>query len=293
MGKDGLLLRIAEGEGSDEALLPTYTSPTNEVVAFAETYGLHRSFLQLLMTLAPAREWRPLIEPLREGSDTAATARRWMAWVWSDPLTGQRSLVTTKELRAVGDSVFTMHARSSAGERVSRNEWRQTRAALENAVAENKVEAAALGVAAAASWDLDTAPGAAADMILAWRNTMFAKIDHDLMWNPDKEAASNARSEAIQAAADARIKADAADLRARGEDVDGESPEAAMLRMRRSHIAGAQDYVTANPSALDDRAELRQIGYLEIYRIARFGLLEAVRGLNRAYAAPADRATQS
>ncbi len=279
-GKADLLRRIAASRsGAEGADLPTPGAPAPAVAAFAAAHGMHTGFLLLVMAVAPAADWAEMFADLPEGADTGRIARRWMDWLWHDPATGLRAEAGAGAGLAAGDAAMAMQRRAAAGEAISRSEWRQARTAIARLPAVEPVEAAVLGVAAAACWDLDTVPGAAADMILAWRTAMFAMVDRDLGWTAEMDAGLAAREEAIRAAAEARIAADAAEAPA------GESEDAAGLRMRASFTAGAGAYVAAHPSDLDRRTELRQAGYRTLSTMAREGLLSAIRGDRPATAA--------
>lgn len=270
-GKAALLERIDQvAAGEDGVWLPKTSTPVDEIAAFNTRYGLYPAFAQLLIVLAEPLHWRQVIEALPEGVDTAVLARRWMAWVWSDPSSGLRSKITNMASGNACDAVFALHDRAATGEIVTRAEWRQARAAITATASEDEVEAAAASVAAAAAWDLDLVPGAAADMILAWRNTMFAEVDRQMQWNADKEAIVAARGD--EAAAAGRTRAEAAV--ARGDAVGGDTPDARYID---AYTLGLHSFLAQNPSDLDRRAELRQGGYVEIYRLSRDALLDFVR----------------
>ena len=272
-GKDALLRRIAETERQSESYsLPTFSTPRSDVAAFSFEYGLHPALVRLLMELDRS-SWRQVAERLPEGTDTSLLVARWIDWVWSDPISGLRRRVADERLQARGDAICELQRRAAAGEAVSRAQWREARSALAKAGPADEIEAAAAEVIAAAAWDLETAPGAAADMIYAWRAASFAEVDRQLGWNGEKDSAANERWEKASAAGKARADADAADARSSGVEKD---EAAAAVRLRQSFQGGIQDYLAANPSELDRRSDLRQAAYVEVDRLAREGLLRQI-----------------
>jgi len=272
--KERLLERIEEAALQPNSwTLPALSTPSHELAEFSQQYGVHPSFLLVLVSVGgnDIAFWRQVVESLPYGANTRLLIARWIEWLWADPSVGLRRRIGDPDLRACGDSIFALQNRAAAGEEVSRTEWRAARGALSNAAAKvDAVQAGAAGGAAAAAWDLESVPGAAADMIYALKTTLFAEIDRDLAWNDEKEAAAAERSEKMHAAglASAESEADQS-ATANGGTVD----EAAQARMRELYQKGTQAFIAANPSDLDRRGELRNAAYAEIYRVAREGFL--------------------
>ena len=273
--KEALLQWIADDEaGKEDASLPIYSTPVEVRSAFASEFGLHPSFLTLLIELAAgdAGFWRKAIEKLPPEAATRLIVTRWIEWLWSDSEIGFRERIDNPELRACGDAVCRLHYRAAAGEAVSRAEWRSVRFALGNPDSEEELQAAVAAVAAAAAWDLDTVPGAASDMIYAWKTALFTEIDRDLGWNEEKEAAANERSAAAATAGQVMADADRSASNAEGEAED----PASSPRYRELYQKGMNEYLAVNPSDLDRRHELRYAKFMEAAGLAREGFLRQI-----------------
>ena len=275
--KKALLDRIAKAEGEEGWTLPAFSTPPADIAAFSLEYGLHPAFVNLLIAIGgiDLGFWRQVIEGLPSGADSRLLVTRWIGWLWTDPEHGLRSKIADEKLKAGGDLILDLQERAASGEDISKSQWRSARSALANAATSDEVETAAAAGAAAAGWDLESVPGAAADMIYAWKGTFFAEIDRDLGWNDEKEAAANQRREKIHSAGLAYADSDAA--RSEASAAEGAAKdEASMARYREQYQKGVQDYVAANPSDLDRRDELRNASYLEMYRLGREGLLRQI-----------------
>jgi hypothetical protein len=277
VAKKALLQHIAACEnGSDVAALPSTMSPPADVAAFSQTYGLDPSFANLLMSLAAGDVsfWRRAVSAIPSVADTRAVAIRWIEWLWLDSEVGMRRLIGDPALRAGGDDICDLQRQAAAGAEVTRSQWRRARAAV--AKADDEVTASAASVIAAAAWDLDAVPGAAADMIYAWNATLGVVIDRDLDWNAEKQAAADHRREKMIAFA--QESATAAMVATRDEAKESGEPQddAASPIFRAAFSQGLADYAVGNPSDLDRRNEHRQASYLELYRLGRDGLLTSI-----------------
>jgi hypothetical protein len=281
-----LLTLIAEAErNGDAAALPFYATPAAEVSAFAARYDLDLSFLNLIMTFATgdAGFWRQVVEALPPGADGRIAAARWIEWLWTDAETGLRNRVGHAALRASGDRVCDLQRRAAAGEDVARSDWRQVRARLVSRDGDDAVQAAAIEGIAAAAWDLGSAPGAAADMIYAWKAMLFAEVGRDLEWTAEKQSAANERFDRM--AASARANADAAVQQARAEGTDV-APEGGPIETtpfyRDVYNKGVADFIAANPSDLDLYGQRTRATVDNMYQLGRDGLLRQVASLSTA-----------
>ncbi|EZP50021.1 hypothetical protein [Sphingomonas sp. RIT328] len=271
--KTRLLGLVAEAEqpgGSD--VLPSFSWPSDDVVAFAATHGLDVAFVNLAMFLAigDADHWRQLAGNLVPGHGTRRITVGWMDWLWSDPQSGAARLVCDPARRLDGEAVGALHRRDAAGDAVDRGEWRRVRYALSAIPDEGPIAAAAIGVAAAAAWSLDAVPGAAADMILAWKELLFTEIDVALDWDEEKEAASAERRELMLAHAGEVARAADGDGSA---DLPGQPPSDAY---QQAFGQALSQFAAANPSDLDRRNERRQEAYVRMYQLGREALLRQI-----------------
>lgn len=282
--KEALLHRIADAErsGKGGAALPFYATPAPELAAFATEYGIDPSFLVLLMTFAAGDTafWTKAIEALPASVDSRDVTVRWIEWLWSDPDVGFRNRITDPALRAGGDMVCALHARAAAGETIARGDWRKARATLTAADDGDAVQAAAAEGIAAAAWDLEGSPGAAADMIYPWKSTLFAAIARELDWTAEKQAAADARFRDMVASAKACGEAAVEKARENGsmpEDA-GQAVETTPL-YQEAYTKGIVDFRSANPSDLDRYGDRTRGAVSDLYRLGREGLLRQITSL--------------
>lgn len=284
-GKKAILRLINDAEKQPEKwTLPTFSTPSSEVLAFAKQYAFHPSFIHLLIGIGGNKIdfWRQVIEYMPSGLDGRLLVDRWITWLWASPERGLRCRIGNPALLDACDAVFDVQTKSIEGRVVLRSEWRELRSRLAKAPSRDKIEAAAAGAAAAVAWDLGSAPGAVADMIYAWKATLFAEIDQKLNWNDEKERAASERQQAIHAAGIAHADADAIQFEISDFEEDQQlgSPSPRYVEAYRE---GTKKYLSANPSDLDRRSELHSAAFSEVYHVGREGLLRQAELIRRDY----------
>lgn len=296
--KAELMASLAEPSNAEEiVLLRCVPEAPEQLAAFSAAFGLHPSLVILIKAIGPMAGEESfavtVVEALPPGLDTEALVRRWILWAWSEAPARLRDRVLDADLRTKAEGVADLHRRALAGEVVSRQQWRQARAALFGAPGTDVVQAAAMEAIAAASWDLQTTPGAVLDLITGWRAMVLAEVDISLQWTADKEAALAARSKEASAAAQAAVKAsgevpmlESASVRVKKDPHEfvawiSKDPEGiAWSDKFMEHMDKARaEYTRAHPSDLDNRAHAQGEASDNIYRCARDGLLRQIHAL--------------
>lgn len=150
---------------------------------FCERYALHPSFVLLVFQLAGAEgRHRPkywskihrLIAGVADDTDTSKVVGGWIADIWEQNL---RSRISDAELRSAGDRIGDLHRRASAGEIVTRQDWRAARKAIEaSAAVVGGEDARWARVIAAGAWDVESTPAVGSELVNTWGTELMSYL---------------------------------------------------------------------------------------------------------------------
>lgn len=242
---------------------PLSTSSDEELAQFGAYHDFHPAFVRLVTYLSmnePGR-WQDVMDARGASFDSRSVIRNFVIALWSGREGDLRSRVSDERLRAACDALCSLHARARDGVPVSSQEWREARRAVALSMGADELGNAAAEALAASGWDLDEVPAALADMFYPWLQVAFIEVDRRLEWNEEKQRASLARGDRIQAAGQASADA-LGPVPDEGEDPLGEERYAAYQK-------GIENFIATNPSSLDRRGDERTAAWLDVHQRGR------------------------
>lgn len=183
---------IARLDGPEPPALNDHGLVVHDAIAsVAADSGISESLIHLVAMLCEDEPafLRMVVEATPDGADTLATVRRWVMHLCRDV----EALIEDPGTIAAGRSVIALHERASAGEPLIPKEWRAARAAF--SVPGKGIAASAGSIAAAAAWDFEQHPGAAADVVIARNNLALEFADAEIAWRPEEDALLQAYNE--------------------------------------------------------------------------------------------------
>jgi hypothetical protein len=191
---------FSEGKSSREALLAKLEGPDGEprlwltyaaeaeCIAAGTEYGFHPAFTLLVDSLARGNEIEgrkafvtEVVRALPLQADTGAIVRRWFLRTWDEDLSG--ILADSPAIDAPMPIVQLVRAGIEA--EVPPKAWRSARSALARAEALDGNVADAAQVLLAMAWDLDQAPGAATDTVIALHRSAMQAANRTNGWTAE------------------------------------------------------------------------------------------------------------
>ncbi len=159
----------------------TRESVEGDISPISDDYGLHPAFARLLSPLGAFGEsegalafYEALFAAIPAGADTSALARHTLLQAWTHPTYGRSRLITQSDVAAACEEIVALVLRSIE-EPVEKKTWRAARSKLTSVRAKEEGNEKLIDMMLSLAWDLDQAPGAAHDVMVAWS----AMIDAD------------------------------------------------------------------------------------------------------------------
>jgi hypothetical protein len=161
----------------------TAASIEGDLTPISRDYGLHPALARLLPALgdfgadgeAPAF-YDALLAAIPVGAETGNIARRAVLLAWTDPVYGRAQRVAAGPVRDACENVIAL-VRQSMTAQVDKQSWRSARAALAQVQRETPEPNMAVDLVLSLAWDLEQAPGAVQDAMLAWTSQLSAEAD--------------------------------------------------------------------------------------------------------------------
>jgi hypothetical protein len=173
------------------------------VVMLARDTGLHPAFILLVHALQV--QDRPFaataVQAVPAGLDTLDCVRRWLLRSWER----LRAKVSDDAVLAHGEAIVALHRTTLAGEMVEPARWRALRRLSVFAGKDRSIAIALAGAMPACAWDLQTVPGAAADLVQALEFIADAEAEARIGWTEDHSARHRQYVEDREAAVAAAI----------------------------------------------------------------------------------------
>tara|TARA_A100001391_G_scaffold205464_1_gene207490 strand:+ start:26025 stop:26969 length:945 start_codon:yes stop_codon:yes gene_type:complete len=152
-----------------------------DMSSISDDYGLHPAFARLLPPLGAFGEsdgalafYEALFAAIPAGADTSGLARHTLLQAWTHPTYGRSKAVTQSEVGAACEEIVALVLRSIE-EPVEKKTWRAARSKLASIREKEEGNGKLIDMMLSLAWDLDKAPGAAHDVMVAWS----AMIDAD------------------------------------------------------------------------------------------------------------------
>lgn len=161
----------------------TQASVEGDLTPISQDYGLHPALARLLPALgafgqgdeAPAF-YDALLGAIPIGAETGNIARRAVLLAWTDPLYGRAQRVEAGPVREACEAVIAL-VRQSITTSIDKPTWRAARARLAQAQREASAPQPVVDLVLSLAWDLEQAPGAVQDAMLAWTAQMSAEAE--------------------------------------------------------------------------------------------------------------------
>ncbi|MCE4556656.1 hypothetical protein [Pelomonas cellulosilytica] len=160
----------------------TTASIEGDLTPISRDYGLHPALARLLPALGAFGEgeeapafYDALLDAIPVGAETGNIARRAVLLAWTDPVYGRAQRVTGGAVLEACEAVIGL-VRQSLTVSVDKQTWRAARAKL----AQVKREASApekVDLVLSLAWDLEQAPGAVQDAMVAWTTQLTAEAE--------------------------------------------------------------------------------------------------------------------
>lgn len=161
----------------------TTASLEGDLTPIWRDYGLHPALARLLPSLGDfgAGEEAPafydaLLEAIPVGAETGNIARRAVLLAWTDPVYGRAQRVAAGPVRDACEAVIAL-VRQSMTAQVDKQTWRASRAKLAQVKREASAPEKVVDLVLSLAWDLEQAPGAVQDAMLAWTSQLSAEAD--------------------------------------------------------------------------------------------------------------------
>ena len=161
----------------------TQASMEGDLTPISRDYGLHPALARLLPALgdfgqgdeAPAFH-DALLAAIPVGAETGNIARRAVLLAWTDPVYGRAQRVEAGPVREACEAVIAL-VRQSMATSIDKQAWRAARAKLAQAQREAPAPEKIVDLVLSLAWDLEQAPGAVQDAMLAWTAQLSAEAD--------------------------------------------------------------------------------------------------------------------
>lgn len=161
----------------------TQASVEGDLTPISQDYGLHPALARLLPALgafgqgdeAPAF-YDALLGAIPIGAETGNIARRAVLLAWTDPLYGRAQRVEAGPVREACEAVIAL-VRQSITTSIDKPTWRAARARLAQAQRGASAPQPVVDLVLSLAWDLEQAPGAVQDAMLAWTAQMSAEAE--------------------------------------------------------------------------------------------------------------------
>ena len=163
----------------------TQASMEGDLTSISQDYGLHPAFARLLPVLGAfgAGDEGPafydaLLETIPVGAETGNIARRAVLLAWTDPVYGRARRVEAGPAREACEVVIDL-VRQSLATPIDKPTWRAARAKLAQTQREVSAPEKVIDLVLSLAWDLEQAPGAVQDAMVAWTTQLSAEADAD------------------------------------------------------------------------------------------------------------------
>jgi len=161
----------------------TRASIEGDLTFVTKDYGLHPALARLLPVLGDFGEaedaipfHEALVRGIPAGADTGTLVRHALLLAWTDPTYGRSKLVGPGGVRDACEEIIAL-VRKSLVSPVDKIAWRAGRSKLVIAHAQEKGSDMAVEMVLCLAWDLDQSPGAAHDVMSAWRTAVTVEAD--------------------------------------------------------------------------------------------------------------------
>ena len=169
---------------------PVYTAWLTEAAALegdltpiSQDHGLHPALARLLPALCAFGEggealafYDALLNAIPVGAETGNLARRALLLAWTDPIYGRAQRVEAGPVREACEAVIALVQRSMDTS-VDKQAWRAARAKLAQVQREASAPEKVIDLVQSLAWDLERAPGAVQDAMVAWTAQLSAEAD--------------------------------------------------------------------------------------------------------------------
>ena len=169
---------------------PVYTAWLTEAAALegdltpiSQDHGLHPALARLLPALGAFGEggealafYDALLNAIPVGAETGNLARRALLLAWTDPIYGRAQRVEAGPVREACEAVIAL-VRQSMDTSVDKQAWRAARARLAQVQREASAPEKVIDLVQSLAWDLERAPGAVQDAMVAWTAQLSAEAD--------------------------------------------------------------------------------------------------------------------
>jgi hypothetical protein len=159
----------------------THSSLEGDLTPISQDYGLHPALARLLPALGDFGEgdealafYDTLLEAIPVGAETGNIARRAVLLAWTDPVYGRAQRVEAGRVREACEAVISL-VRQSIAAPIDKQAWRVARARL--AQVQREASAPEKVIDLSLAWDLEQAPGAVQDAMVAWTTQLSAEAD--------------------------------------------------------------------------------------------------------------------
>lgn len=168
---------------------PVYTawltdaSMEGDLTPISQDHGLHPALARLLPALGAFGEGDEalafhdaLLDAIPVGAETGNLARRAVLLAWTDPVYGRALRVEAGVVREACEAVIALVQQSMVTP-VDKQAWRAARARLAQAQREASAPEKVVDLVLSLAWDLEQAPGAVQDAMLAWTAQVSAEAE--------------------------------------------------------------------------------------------------------------------
>jgi hypothetical protein len=163
----------------------TQASLEGDLTPISQDYGLHPALARLLPALGAFGEgseapafYDALLEAIPIGAETGQLARHAVLLAWTEPVYGRAQRVQAGPLREACEAVMAL-VEQSMSTSVDKLTWRAARAKLAKLQREAPAPEKLIDLVLSLAWDLEQAPGAVQDAMLAWTAQLSAEADAD------------------------------------------------------------------------------------------------------------------
>ncbi len=161
----------------------TRASIEGDLAFITHDYGLHPALARLLPALGDFGEaedaipfHEALLRGIPVGADTGTLVRHALLLAWTDPTYGRSKFVGPGAVREACEEIIAL-VRKSLISPVDKMAWRAGRSKLVVAHSQEKGPDLDVEMVLSLAWDLDQSPGAAHDVMSAWRTAVTVEAD--------------------------------------------------------------------------------------------------------------------
>lgn len=154
-----------------------------DLAFITQDYGLHPALARLLPELGAFGETEDaipfheaLLRSIPVGAETGTLARQALLLAWTDPAYGRSKIVPPGAVLDACEEIIAL-VRKSLISPVNKMTWRAGRSRLVNANAQQKGPDKVVDLVLSLAWNLDQSPGAAHDVMSAWRIAVTLEAD--------------------------------------------------------------------------------------------------------------------